>query len=159
MSQNNPPPGLCQQHPIDSAKEKILMLPTPKSAMTRRRFLAPELLALPHAICSPLQEVWSRQPGPLLTGLLYRHNIGTNRRGVVCSSSVTSGWNTDLRAMEWLVSRDIESDISLSCGDDPAVFVDLTVSQAIARTVGAKRRPVNRFAQLPRQDQRILVWL
>ena len=24
---------------------------------------------MPHAICSPLQEVWSRQPGPLLTGL------------------------------------------------------------------------------------------
>src|SRR5260370_37667605 len=44
------------------------------------------------------------------------------------------------------------------CGDDPAVFVDLTVSQAIARTVGAKRRPVNRFAQLLRQDQPILVW-
>ena len=30
----------------------------------------------------------------------------------MCSSSVTSGWNTDLRAMEWLVSRDIESDIA-----------------------------------------------
>ncbi len=30
----------------------------------------------------------------------------------MCSSSVTSGWNTDSRAMEWLVSRDIESDIA-----------------------------------------------
>ena len=63
-------------------------------------------MRLPFCIAAP----WVR-PKVLRHGLLYRHNIG-NRRGVVCSSSVTSGWNTDLRAMEWLVSRDIESDIA-----------------------------------------------
>jgi hypothetical protein len=45
-------------------------------------------------------------------GLLHRHNIGTNRWSVVCSSLVTSGWDLDLRSMEWLVNCDIESDIA-----------------------------------------------
>ena len=50
-------------------------------------------------------------------GLLYRHNIGTNRWAVVCSSSVTSGRNTDSRAIKRLVVA-ISSLISLARGDN-----------------------------------------
>ena len=85
-------------------------------------------------------------------GLLYRHNIGTNRWAVVYSSFVTSGWDLDLRPMEWLVKCDIESDIAFlrRC---PDVCVTPELQDKRWRTQSSRGCTPQSFAQLLRQDR------